>query len=108
MTCVVMDEMNVADVVLPVALIGDEVDRLRPLLLETVRSRTTPVVTLDAADVELISSSGLGLLVAGALLAREQGKRLQVRRASDLFRRSIGLTGLARHLGMEPEPISIG
>ena len=90
------------------ALVGDEVDRLRPTLLQTVRTATTPVVLLDAQHVELISSAGLGLLVAAALLAREQGKRLEVRRCSELFRQSIGLTGLARHLGMAPEPLAVG
>lgn len=108
MTCMVMNDNAVAAVILPIALMGEEVDRLRPTLLRTVREATTPVVTLDAHHVELISSSGLGLLVAAALLARDQGKRLEVRRASDLFRRSIGLTGLARHLGMEPEPAVAG
>jgi anti-anti-sigma factor len=103
-----MHENTVVVVVLPVALMGAEVDRLRPTLLRTVREATPPVVTLDAQHVELISSSGLGLLVAAALLARDQGKQLEVRRASELFRRSIGLTGLARHLGMEPEPAIAG
>jgi anti-anti-sigma regulatory factor len=91
-------------VVLPMTLVGDEVDRLRPKLLGAVRDSARPVVDLDAGAVELISSAGLGLLVAAALLARDQGKRLEVRRSSELFRSSIALTGLARHLGMEPAP----
>ncbi|MDX6284562.1 MAG: hypothetical protein QOG53_47 [Frankiales bacterium] len=83
---------------LPTALVGEEVDRLRPALLTYVRQAGGPIVSLDATDVELISSSGLGLLVAAALVAQEHGRRLQVRRCSELFRESIALTGLAKHL----------
>lgn len=104
MTCRVVHDNAL---VLPIALVGDEVERLRPALLRAVREATNPVVELNAQYVELISSSGLGLLVAAAMLAREQGKSLEVRRASELFRQSIALTGLARHLGMTPEPAGI-
>ena len=91
-------------IVLPVCLDGPQVDALRPEILNAVRHTLSPVIVLDAADVELISSAGLGLLVAAALIGAERGIRLEVGAASPLFRRSLALTGLGRHLGLAPEP----
>jgi anti-anti-sigma factor len=90
-------------ITLPAQLDGAEVEQLRPELMRVVRSAHASVV-LDASAVELISSAGLGMLVAAALIGAELGVRIDVERASPLFRQSLALTGLGRHLGMAPEP----
>jgi anti-anti-sigma factor len=94
-------------ITLPANLAEAEVDRVRPELMRAVRLAES-VVVLDAARVELISSAGLGMLVAAALIGAERGIRLQVARPSALFRQSLGLTGLGRHLGIAPEPALAG
>ena len=100
-SCSEVDErVNGTHILLPAALVDDEVDQLRPHLFDHIRAARTPVVVLDAHAVELISSSGLGLLAAAALLARESGGRLEIHRPSELFQQSIALTGLAPHLGV--------
>jgi anti-anti-sigma factor len=88
---------------LPAVLDGYEIDRLRPELMRAVRLNDA-VVVLDAAEVELISSTGLGMLVAAALIGADHGVRIEVRRPSALFRQSLALTGLGRHLGIDAEP----
>ena len=93
-------------ITLPAQLDGAEVERLRPDLMRAVRSAHATVV-LDAAAVELISSAGLGMLVAAALIGAEQGVRLVVTRPSPLFQQSLALTGLGRHLGIAPEPVLV-
>jgi anti-anti-sigma factor len=90
-------------ITLPALLDGAEVERLRPDLMRAVRQAQTAVV-LDASAVELISSAGLGMLVAAALIGAERGVRIEVARPSPLFRQSLALTGLGRHLGIAPEP----
>jgi anti-anti-sigma factor len=91
-------------ITLPTRLDGCDLETLRPQLLAAVRQPTDVVVVLDAGDVELISSAGLGLLVAAAMIGAESGVRIEVDRPSSLFRRSLGLTGLGRHLGIATEP----
>jgi hypothetical protein len=44
------------------------------------------------------SGAGLGVLVAATLAAREQGAGFELVAASELFRRSIELTGLSRYV----------
>jgi anti-anti-sigma factor len=90
-------------ITLPRLLDGEEAERLRPTLLRAVRSADA-VVVLDAANVQLISSAGLGMLVAAALIGAESGVRIEVARPSELFRQSLALTGLGRHLGIAAEP----
>ncbi|MFL6240650.1 MAG: STAS domain-containing protein [Actinomycetes bacterium] len=90
-------------ITLPAILDGGEVDDLRPVLMRAVHTAPTAVV-LDAAHVELISSAGLGMLVAAALIGAERGVRIDVVRPSALFRQSLALTGLGRHLGIAPAP----
>jgi anti-anti-sigma factor len=94
-------------VILPTCLDGPELEVLRPVILAAVLEPTEQVVVLDAADVELISSAGLGLLVAAAMIGAERGVRLEVSRPSPLFRRSLSLTGLGRHLGLTAEPVLV-
>jgi anti-anti-sigma factor len=91
---------------LPPILDGYEIELLRPELMRAVRLADSLVV-LDAADVELISSTGLGMLVAAALIGAERGVRIEVSRPSALFRQSLALTGLGRHLGIAPEPAPV-
>jgi anti-anti-sigma factor len=91
-------------VILPRCLDGADLEALRPVILATVLETTAGVVVLDAADVELISTAGLGLLVAAAMIGADRGIRLEVARPSALFRRSVALTGLGRHLGLTAEP----
>jgi anti-anti-sigma factor len=91
-------------IVLPARLDGVEVDALRPTLLAAVRRPTEPVVLLDGRHVELISSAGLGLLFAAAMIGAETGVRLDITEPSPLFCRSLALTGLGRHLGIAAEP----
>jgi anti-anti-sigma regulatory factor len=86
--------------VLPDVLDGAALERLRTQLLGLLRRTPEAVITLDAGGVERISTAGLGLLVAATLIAGERGVRLEVDPASELFRRSIALTGLAEHLSM--------
>jgi anti-anti-sigma regulatory factor len=104
-----MTTMSLVEVFeLPASLVGPEVERLRPSLLGAIRRTTSPVIALEASQVELISSSGLVLLVEAALLAREYGKAVEVRRPSELFSESIALTGLAGHLGLVRQPVGVG
>ena len=91
-------------VILPTSLDGTELEALRPVIIGAVQETTDRVVVLDAAAVELISTAGLGLLVAAAMIGADRGVRLEVARPSSLFRRSVALTGLGRHLGLTPEP----
>ena len=90
-------------ITLPALLDGVEAERLRPTLMHAVRS-DHPVVVLNASNVELISSAGLGMLVAAALVGAERGVRIEVERPSELFRQSLALTGLGRHLGIATAP----
>ena len=87
-------------VVLPRVLDGPELERFRARLLSAVRRTPDALVLLDARDVECITSAGLDLLVVATLLADDRGIRLVVLEASELFVRSIALTGLAGHLDM--------
>jgi anti-anti-sigma factor len=90
-------------ITLPTHIDGAQIEMLRPELMRAVRSAVT-VVVLDGAKVELISSAGLGMLVAAALIGAESGVRIEIDRPSELFRQSLALTGLGRHLGIAPEP----
>ena len=89
---------------LPSVLEGPALERFRSQLLGTIRYTQDAVVTLDAGDVECITSAGLDLLVVATLLADDRGIHLRIGPASELFRRSIALTGLAVHLQMAAEP----
>jgi anti-anti-sigma factor len=89
-------------IILPTLLDGAEAERLRPTLMRAVRSGDA-VVVLNAAHVELISSAGLGMLVAAAMIGAERGVRIEVESPSALFRQSLALTGLGRHLGIADE-----
>lgn len=90
-------------VTLPDALEGASLERFRAKLLGTLRCTQESVVVLDASAVERITSAGLDVLVVGTLLADDRGVRLVVGAASQHFRRSIALTGLAGHLHMTDE-----
>jgi anti-anti-sigma factor len=90
-------------IILPTQLDGAEADRLRPALMHAVRS-ADDLLVLDAEDVELISSAGLGMLVTAALIGADRGLRIEVERPSELFRQSLALTGLGRYLGIAAEP----
>jgi anti-anti-sigma regulatory factor len=92
---------------LPPVLDGPTLERFRSRLLGTIRCAEDSVVTLDASEVECITSAGLDLLVVATLLADDRGLRLRIGAASELFRRSIALTGLAGHLSMAAEPALI-
>jgi anti-anti-sigma factor len=94
-------------VVLPAVIDDAVLEGLRKDLIGRLRRTAMPVVRLDASHVERISSAGLGVLVAAALLAGQRGIRLEVAASSALFRESIALTGLARHLPMA-EPALTG
>jgi anti-anti-sigma factor len=83
-------------VVLPHVLDGPVLDVVRDRLFAEVRRSDR--VRVDAQAVEQISGAGLGVLVAATLEARERGTRIELVAASELFRRSIELTGLSRHV----------
>jgi len=85
---------------IPRVLDGGELERFRRRLMSAIRCTHDAHVLLDAANVKRISAAGLDLLVVASLLADDRGIRLVVLRPSDLFARSIALTGLAGHLDM--------
>jgi anti-anti-sigma factor len=90
-------------VTLPGALEGAALERFRAQLLGTLRCTRESLVVLDASAVERISSAGLDVLVVATLLADDRDVRIVVGPASEHFRRSIALTGLAGHLQWWPQ-----
>jgi anti-anti-sigma factor len=104
LTATKRSDPQLVTIVLPSRLDGAELETLRPTLLAAVRRPTDAVVVLDGRHVELISSAGLGVLVAAAMIGAETGVRLDIAEPSALFCRSLALTGLGRHLGIAAEP----
>ena len=73
---------------LPSLLGDDDAETLRDDLYDLLRTPGTPV-TLDANGVEGISTTGIGVLIAAALVAQSTGSTLHIRRPSDAAIRRV-------------------
>jgi anti-sigma B factor antagonist len=69
--------------------------RLRRVLVELDEAGATDVV-VDLGDVDLLDSTGLGVLIGGLRRARQAGGELRLARLSPRHRELLSVTGLDR------------
>jgi len=65
---------------------------------------TQPEVELDLSGVTFIDSSGLAAVIEGHLRLGQEQRRLVIGERSEIVQRLLELSGVPRHLDLDPAP----
>jgi anti-sigma B factor antagonist len=76
-------------------------DALRDAL-DAAEAASTTVVRIDAADVDFLDSTALGVILASAQRLEARGSRLELMNASAPVRRILDMTLIARTVHLIP------